>query len=86
LATLVYVLCLLASSLAAWLVLRSFRATGQRLLFWTGVCFVGLAGNNLILFVDKVVATDIDLSGWRSMPASVGLAALLYGLIWEAGE
>jgi hypothetical protein len=85
-ATVVYVLCLLASSLAAVLVLRSFAATRTRLLFWTGVCFVGLALNNLILFVDKVVATDVDLSLWRNVPAALGLAALLYSLIWEASE
>lgn len=66
--------------------LRSFVATRQRLLFWTGVCFVGLAANNLLLFVDKVVVTGVDLSLWRSMPALVGLAALLYGLIWETVE
>ena len=85
-ATLVYILCSFASLLAAALVLRSFRATRQRLLFWTGVCFAGLAANNLILFVDKVVAQDIDLSLWRSLPALLGLAALLYGLIWETSR
>ena len=82
-ATVVYVLCAVASLLAAGLLLRSFLATRQRLLFWTSVCFLGLAVNNLILFVDKVVATDVDLSFWRSLPALIGVAALLYGLIWE---
>ena len=82
-ATVVYVLCALASLLAAWLLLRSFLATRQRLLFWTCVCFLGLAANNLVLFVDKVVAPDVDLSFWRSLPALIGVAALLYGLIWE---
>jgi hypothetical protein len=67
-------------------VLRAFRATRGRLLFWTGVCFCGLAANNLILFVDKVVAPDSDLSLWRSLPALLGLMALLYGLIWETNE
>jgi len=85
-ATVVYILCALASLLAAGLVLRSFLATRQRLLFWTGVCFAGLAANNLILFVDKVITPDVDLSFWRSLPALLGLAALLYGLIWEASE
>jgi hypothetical protein len=85
-ATAVYVLCAFASLLAATLVLRSFLASRQRLLFWTGTCFAGLVLNNLILFVDKVVATDVDLALWRNVPAALGLAALLYGLIWEAGE
>ena len=82
-ATVVYVLCTVASLLAAGLLLRSFLASRQRLLFWTCLCFLGLAVNNLILFVDKVVATDVDLSFWRSLPAFIGVAALLYGLIWE---
>jgi hypothetical protein len=85
-ATAVYVLCALASLLAAGLVLRAFRTTRQRLLFWTAVCFAGLAANNLILFIDKVVAPDVDLSLWRSLPALLGLLALLYGLIWETSE
>jgi hypothetical protein len=76
-------MCALASVLAAALVLRAFLATRQRLLFWTGVCFAGLAANNLILFIDKVVAPEVDLSVWRSLPALLGLGALLYGLIWE---
>ena len=81
-----YILCALASLLAAALVLRSFLATRQRLLFWACIGFIGLAGNNLILFADKVLAPDVDLSGWRSLPALVGVLALLYGLIWEATE
>ena len=78
-----YILCALASLVAATLVLRRFRAERQRLLFWTGLCFAGLALNNLVLFVDKVVAPDVDLSFWRNLPALLGLAALLCGLIWE---
>ena len=66
--------------------LRAFLDTRQRLLLWTGVCFAGLAANNLLLFVDKVVAQGVDLSQWRSVPALVGLAALLGALIWEATE
>ncbi len=81
-----YILCALASLLAAALVLRSFLATHQRLLFWACICFIGLAANNLILFADKVIAPDVDLSVWRSLPALLGVVALLYGLIWEAAE
>ena len=84
LATVVYILCAVASFLAAGLLLRAFLATRQRLLFWTCVCFLGLAANNLILFVDKVVTPDVDLSLWRNLPALLGAMALLYGLIWEA--
>lgn len=85
-ATAVYLLCAAASLLAAALVLRAFLATRQRLLFWTAACFAGLAVNNLLLVVDKVIASGVDLSLWRSVPALLGLLALLYGLIWETSE
>jgi len=83
-ATVVYVLCALASVLCAVLLLRSFLETRVRLLFWCCVCFVGLALNNVLLFVDKVLADDVDLSLERSLPALLGVAALVYGLVWEA--
>ena len=47
-------------------------------------CFVGLTANNLLLFLDLVVFTQIDLSPWRSLAALAGLALLLYGLVWDA--
>jgi hypothetical protein len=39
--------------------------------------------NNVVLFVDKVVATDVDLSTWRSLPALAGMLLLVLGLLWE---
>jgi hypothetical protein len=44
---------------------------------------VGLTLNNALLFVDKVVATDVDLSLWRALPALAGMLALAFGLLWE---
>jgi Family of unknown function (DUF5985) len=79
----VYVLCTLTSLACAWLLLRSFAASGVRLLLWSGLCFVGLALNNALLFVDKVVAPDVDLSVVRILPAALGLLLLLGALIWE---
>jgi hypothetical protein len=78
------VLCALASLACAWLLARSYARSRVRLLLWSAVCFTGLALNNVILFIDKVVAPDVDLSAWRLVPAAAGLAALVYGLIWEA--
>jgi len=58
----VYVLCALTSLACTALLLRSYAETRVRLLLWSGLCFAGLALNNVILFVDKVVAPDVDLS------------------------
>lgn len=80
----VYALCALTSIACAALLLASFRATGARLLFWACLCFLGLALNNIMLFIDKIVAPETDLSLLRSTPAFVGVMALVYGLVWEA--
>lgn len=82
-ATVVYILCALTAGLCAWLLGRAYVRSRSRLLLWSCVCFVGLTLNNVMLFIDKVVVTDIDLSAWRQVPAAVGLLFLLYGLIWE---
>ena len=79
----VYVLCAVAAFACAWLLGRSYAQSRVRLLLWSSICFAGLALNNVILFVDKVVAPDVDLSAWRLVPAAAGLAALVYGLVWE---
>ena len=81
----IFVLCALASTLCAVLLLRSYLTERVPLLFWSSVCFVWLALNNLVLFVDKVIAPDVDLGVWRGATALVGVAALVYGLVWREG-
>ncbi len=83
-ATLVYALCALTSIACAALLLRGWMRSHVRLLFWSGLCFTGLALNNVILFVDVRVVPQVDLSVWRSVPALIGVALLVYGLVWEA--
>jgi len=80
----VYVLCALTSAVCAGLLLQGFVRTRARLLLWSGLCFVGLFLNNVLLFVDIVLLPKIDLSAWRSVAALVGMALLLYGLVWDA--
>lgn len=82
-ATVVYALCGLTSVACAVLLLRGYASSGARLLLWAGLCFVGLAINNVLLFVDLRVIPQMDLSVWRSMPTLVGLLLLIYGLVWE---
>jgi hypothetical protein len=82
-ANVVYILCAATSSLCAGLLFRGYRRTGARLLFWSALCFIGLALNNVMLIVDVRVMPGIDLSTWRVVPAIAGAALLLYGLIWE---
>ncbi len=82
-ADVVYILCAATSSLCAALLFRGYRSSGARLLFWSALCFIGLALNNVLLIVDVHVVPEVDLSTWRMVPAVAGAALLLYGLIWE---
>jgi hypothetical protein len=83
LAEIIYLLCILTSLACAALLLLSYRRTGHRLLFWSGLCFVGLTFNNLFLLMDNVVFPDINFLPARLVSALVALLLLLYGLIYE---
>jgi hypothetical protein len=79
----VYVLSGLTSLACSVLLFRGWRRSGTRLLFWSGWCFAGLALNNILLFVDTVVVSGVDLALARALSTLVGLSLLVYGLIWE---
>lgn len=79
----VYILSALTSLACAALLLNGWRNNGMRLLLWAGLCFAGLALNNVVLFVDQAVVPDIDLSPLRAGTALLGLSLLLFGLVWE---
>lgn len=83
-ATIVYVLCALTSLACAALLLRGYRQSGARLLFWSGWCFVGLFLNNVLLIIDVRIIPELDLSLIRLIPALIGVGLLLFGLVWEA--
>lgn len=82
-AIVVYILCAATSGLCAALLLRGYAKSRARLLFWSGLCFVGFALNNILLIVDVHVVPAIDLSVWRTIPALIGISLLIYGLVWE---
>ena len=86
----VYILCALTSLACAVMLWRGFAQTRARFLMWSSLCFAGLGVNNVLLFVDKVVLPDVSgfwgvsFPVWRSAAALLGLALLIYGLIWDA--
>ena len=80
----VYVLCMLTCTVCAILLLRGYRSNRMPLLFWASVCFVGLAINNAILFIDLVLLPQVDLFLVRSGVALAAMCVLLYGLIWDS--
>jgi hypothetical protein len=70
--------------LCALLLVRSYRHKRIRLLFWSAFCFVALAANNVVVFVDLVMVPETDLSLVRSLTGIIGLGSLLFALIWDA--
>lgn len=79
----IYLLCALTSVLCAILLARSYRRSRSRMLLWSTLGFAGLAVNNVLLFVDLVVARHVDLSLWRSASGLAGCALLVTGLVLE---
>ena len=83
-ASVVYILCAATSIMCAVLLLRGYVRTRVPLLLWSTLCFVGLALDNSLLLVDRVVFPDQTVFALRRLLSLVGVAVLLYGLIWEA--
>jgi hypothetical protein len=82
----IYILCAITSILCTVLLVRGYRQSRARLLFWSAWCFFGLALNNLLLVIDLRVISTVDLNIWRTIPAVVGLVLLVYGLVWESAR
>lgn len=80
----VYLLCALTSIVCTIMLFRGYRESRGRLLFWSSLCFAGLAVNNVLLFLDLVVVPQFDLSLGRSAIALAALMMLLIGLVWDS--
>jgi hypothetical protein len=84
-ASVVYALCALTSIACAVLLFRAYARNPARLLFWSGLCFIGLTINNVLLFVDLVLTPPtVDLSLYRDLFAVSAIMLLMFGLIWHA--
>jgi hypothetical protein len=80
-AELIYLLCAATSLLAAWLLVRQYRARRTPLLFWSSVAFVGLGLNNVMVYTDLALFADLNLALPRTLAGTVAMLALVYGLI-----
>lgn len=79
----VYILGTLVTALCAFLLLRAYARVGQRLLLWSGLCFLGLTVANALVFVDLELIPSIDLYTLRLLVAALAMLLLVYGLIRE---
>ena len=83
-AEITYILCALTALACAVFLLRGYGRSKMRLLFWSGVCFVALTAENMILFLDMIVFPTTDLALLRNIVSLFGLMVLLFGLVWNA--
>jgi len=83
----VYLLCAITSFACMLLLAHGFHRTRSRLLFWSALCFVGLALNNALLFIDLAIfPTEVDLQLPRLISSGAGVLLLLFGFIWETQQ
>ena len=80
----VFIACAVTSALCVVLLVRGWLATRNRLLLWSSLGFTGLALNNIMLVVDRLLIPDVDLALLRALPAFLGVLVLLTGCIWDA--
>ncbi|HZT75662.1 MAG TPA: DUF5985 family protein [Vicinamibacterales bacterium] len=79
----VYLLCVAMSTGCAIVLMRMYARRRTPLLLWSSLCFVGLALNNLLLFVDLIILPQVDLSVARAATGAVATLLLVIGLIWS---
>ena len=82
----VYLLCFLTSGACAWLLARSYWRSGARLLLWSALCFLFLAGNSLVVILDILVFPDADLSLVRTLLSLAAVCVLLFGFLWDRDD
>jgi hypothetical protein len=82
----VYILCAVTSLICAILLGRAWFRSKARILLWSTLCFVFMVINNFMLYIDLAVypGYTVDLSIYRNLSTVIGVALLVFGLIWDA--
>ncbi|MEP6883581.1 MAG: DUF5985 family protein [Gammaproteobacteria bacterium] len=78
-----YALCALVSVACAAFSLQQYLANGSKFLRWATLCFMGLAVNNILIYLDDILHRGGDFFMWRAAAALAGMTAFIYGLIWD---
>jgi hypothetical protein len=80
----VFLLCAATCLLCSIMLFRGYMRTGVRLLFWSGLCFLGLMLDNIMLYADVYIFPDVSLVLWRKAPGLLAISLLLFGLVWDS--
>lgn len=82
-AAVIYSLCALLSVAIAALLWRSYARRRTRIVYWSALCFSGLAVNNALLVLDRLVFLDSDWTVERQFVALLSVGVLVFGLVYE---
>ncbi|WP_129791669.1 DUF5985 family protein [Sphingosinicella sp. CPCC 101087] len=83
---LVYLLCFLTGGACAVLLARNYWRTGARVLLWSALCFLLLAGNSFVVILDLLVIRTVDFRLVRTLLSLGAVGVLLFGFIWDLEE
>lgn len=71
-------------AMCAVLLARGYQRSKARMLFWSALCFAGLALTNLFLIIDLVLLPHtIDLYLLRLVMTLASVSVLVFGFIWD---
>jgi hypothetical protein len=82
----VYLLGAMTSLAVAGMLLRQYHKVRTPLVLWSFICFTGLAVNNVLVYIDLVLFTGVDLSAYRAAAGAAAMVVMLYGLVWETRQ
>lgn len=77
----VYLLCAVTSLGCTLLLLKAYTTQKTSLLLWSGICFLFLFLNNLVLFIDLALVTQVDLSLYRNLLILIGVFIFIKELV-----
>jgi hypothetical protein len=74
----------LVAALCAVLLIRGFFRSRQPLLFWSSLCFVGLATTNVLAYFDLAAGDPPSMYTLRLVVSAASLLLLVYGLVFRS--
>lgn len=78
-----YVITILVTLFCAVLLLRAYARVRRGLLLWSGLCFVGLTIDSVLVLADMMLFPSVDLYTWRLASVAISVSLLVFGMIWE---
>lgn len=80
----IYILCAVTCLGCAALLLRGNVRKRDGLRFWTALCFVAMAVNHVLLYLNFIVLPDVELLFVARIAMLIGVVLLNFGLIWHS--